>query len=1100
MHTTVPAAEEDRTPRPLWESLIAGLLACTLYLLTVSPTAYPGESAALMVQAAGLDYAPPIAHPVWFWIAQKIAGLGLLSLPLRMNLLSVAAAFACATIFHRLAYRLLLAAIGGKFTAREAQRAARLGAGAGMLALALSVPFWSAATQLHYQAFDLLMLLVWAALLVRFVLGKGTAWPLYLAGLIYGVGIIESVDFIFLAPVAIALTAFALWQRAAFKTWRFFLIGLCTFAGTLLYIPQAKACIQAAIQAGLESQTLSATLVEIWKEQIRTMLDAVPRVGWIYLLLTAILPAIVTAFVANQGINGKKNWSQYTLHLTLTIIAFIALVNAPISPAAIYAPLGKLPVLLSAMVAATVAYLSVYWYLLRHMTQKTEARHGTKGRALAAGRWMGRLCLWPLLALVCLALPTNFFTARAARGAFADRFADEALSAMGTRTWFVADGLLDNHLLIRAKERGLPFNLLSLERGLAPNYATRLKQIIRQANLFPTPADANRMACTLDLGLLPFIQDWMAFDPNITTKLAISSIPDLWYAINLLPVPEGIFFGGAANLDGWKERDILAEALPFWDRMEGILSVGERKNDDTPVEALRKQLRRQLGFAANNLGVLCEDLERYADARKIYACVRAIDPENISALFNQFEMVRRGHFQQDKDLVEKELKSFLAALKHKYPLWSLSRYFGYVRSPELFASLGHSWAISGQPGAAMAGVTKAIELLPKGQKTFALQALASIYAISNEKIKSAAVYRQMLQSDPKNQTALISLTRLALTDGKFDEAQKWLTLAQENRADAKTGTFGVEWAVLHFISGDRTKARIALQQAVDLQPRNLQAWALLVLIQLQQGEVNDVAQITLPKMQAIAGTDDNYFVQLSKAQLNITLLEQFKSEAFGKIPLAELQKRALRYLKPAREAYLRAHYLRPSAKGLMDTVLQLDIAMVDRDNANRHARQVLRVNRKHPLANYVLGSLFLQEGAYGEAEEFLRRAVADEKKATAEACNDLAEVLRRVQKLPEAEHFARLATEKDPKQHVGFETLAAILLARNKLDEADAAITKSRSINSEDPRALITLSAIALRKGDLDRARMALNQARAKRSELSAYEQEELRKLAEQIR
>ena len=184
----------------------------------------------------------------------------------------------------------------------------------------------------------------------------------------------------------------------------------------------------------------------------------------------------------------------------------------------------------------------------------------------------------------------------------------------------------------------------------------------------------------------------------------------------------------------------------------------------------------------------------------------------------------------------------------------------------------------------------------------------------------------------------------------------------------------------------------------------------------------------------------------------------------------------------------------------MDTVLQLDIAMADRDNANRHARQVLRVNRKHALANYVLGSLFLQEDAYGEAEEFLRRAVADEKKATAEACNDLAEVLRRMQKLPEAEHFARLATEKDPKQHIGFETLAAILLARNKLEEADAAINKSRSLNSEDPRALITLSAIALRKGDLDRARMALNQARAKRSELSAYEQAELRRLDEQIR
>lgn len=1078
----------------LWESIAVAVLSLGLYLTTLSPTAYPGESASLIVLAAGLDSLTTTLHPIWLLIARSVANLNILTLPLRLNLLSTLTAVISIAIFHRLAYRILLNHIGGKFTDQEAHTPVHLGALLGSLALMFSVPFWSTATQAHYQTFDLLLFLVWCALITQFTLGNKSTWALYLSGLIYGVSIVESTNFLFLLPFSVGITIFCMWRKKYFTFSRFFLVGLCAFIGLLAYIPQAKAYIQTIQGDGVTTTSTVDAILTIWKTQINAIRATAPRIGWIYLFLTSILPWFVTGLVIDQGFNGKKNWSQYTLHLTLTVIAIVALVNAPISPVGVYLSVGKYPVFLYAMIASTVAYLVTYWSLL----PKNEHRNVSQRQALF-GRYLARLCFWPLATVVCLTVITNFSSARASRGAYVDKFANEILDTLNGRSWFVADGLLDNHLLIQAKCRNIPFNLICLQRDLDPQYIAYLKSHIRKSELFARESDTSRMINTLDLGVLPFVQDWMAFDSEISKKLAISTIPDLWYGINLIPLPAKLFFVGEKDIKSLKDKDILGEYTPFWDRMEAVLAQGERKGEHAPVEFLRAQLRRQMGFVANNLGVICEELDRTADARKIYKRTRTIDPENISALLNQFELVRRGHFQQDKDLIEKELKSFLNGLKHKYPLWSLSRYFGYVRSPELFAGLGHNWAISGQPGAAMIGIEKAIELLPEGQKTFALQTLAGIYSMSNEKIKSANVYKEILKSDPKNRMALVNLTRLALTDGNREEAQKWLALAQKSPSDGKRADLGIEWAALHLISGDIAKARVALQQVVDLQPRNIQAWALLVNVQLLQGEINDVAQITIPKMQNICGTDDNYFIQLSKAQLNVTLFEQLKRELHGKVSLEELTKRCQRYVRPAREAYLRAHYLRPSVRGLMDIVLTYDMAMNDRPAANRHAREVLHVNRKHPLANYVLGSLYLSEGAYGEAEEFLRRAIEDPAQATCEAYNDLAEVLFRLRKLTEAERFARLATEKNPKLHIVWETLACILLENNKLAEADAAIEKCSAIPNDDPRRLITLAAIAHRKGDKDRARMALNQVRSKLNTLSPYYKERIRILSEQI-
>jgi len=169
--------------------------------------------------------------------------------------------------------------------------------------------------------------------------------------------------------------------------------------------------------------------------------------------------------------------------------------------------------------------------------------------------------------------------------------------------------------------------------------------------------------------------------------------------------------------------------------------------------------------------------------------------------------------------------------------------------------------------------------------------------------------------------------------------------------------------------------------------------------------------------------------------------------------------------------------------------------MNDQSAAELHARQVLRTNRKHALANYVMGSLRLQEGEYGEAEDFLRRSV--EANPSSAALNDLAEVLRRIKKLDDAERFAREAIKKNPDLYVAWETLGSILLEAGKnLDEAESAVNKALTLYKDDPRIKITLARIQHKRGSIEKARETLSQVKAEQSKLTEFDLDVMKRLS----
>ena len=187
-------------------------------------------------------------------------------------------------------------------------------------------------------------------------------------------------------------------------------------------------------------------------------------------------------------------------------------------------------------------------------------------------------------------------------------------------------------------------------------------------------------------------------------------------------------------------------------------------------------------------------------------------------------------------------------------------------------------------------------------------------------------------------------------------------------------------------------------------------------------------------------------------------------------------------------------------------MLGLDISLDDKENAESHAKDVLRRNRKAPLANYVMGSLALGRGQYAEAEAYLRIA-ADAPQPVPLALNDLAEVLRRTKNFQEAERYARKATEKAPGLYVAWETLGAVLMdAGLSLDEAEACIRKACELSKDkdgreaDIRMLVSLARIQVRRSDKQHAKVTIRKVRSRIKELSEFEKREFEDVVKGIR
>ena len=1050
-------------------SLVLGIVAAVFYFASMATYAFPGEGAHLMALWRGLDSTTVHLHPLMAFFAKLFGGGNVLG--------PVSGVVSVVALYHLTAF-FVRERINDEAMTQYADRASRI---AGVLA---SVFFMftpavrEASTHLSAYGFDAAWALVTAFLLVGYArAGKRAGW-LYpaLIGVFFALGLADSFLFALLAPGYLA----GIWVVSAKRGNKpygalagFVIVALVAF---FVYAPLAT---------GDFSEAMSASMRELrmWRRVS----------GWLFVAVFAILPFVLSLISSGRAYNKENGFSQWTYHVAMSFVAILAF-STPLSPSELMRPHGILPVVPCALVAFTAAGLFVYWWLLavakvqRNESVDEEAVQ-QKGRPLA-------FTVLPVLALAYgFTVLLHLFAFDGDRGAYADRAAERLIADLGERSWFVTDGLLDDHLRLAAAKSGKDLNLVCLQRDADKHYLDDLAQRVEKDGL--GGVRNKELLLSLKLGVMSFVQDWFASETNLAGKVAVFSAPDLLYAAGHKAVPEFLFFGADASAkpdwSAWKEFDAVF-AKPKGAKTWGSYRLWKERD---PVEMLRLRLRMHLGLVANDRGVWLQDAGDDDGAFAMYELVlNEIDYDNICTLFNEYEMARAGHKKAVQKLadLEKSLRAIVADKDRRYIIWRLASVYGYIRNPDIFVRLGYDWARSGRPGEALSQVRRAVEFVPSERRSGLLNMMAALYANDRDTKKSREVYEQVLAQDAENHDALIGLMRLSILEGDTAKAVEYLERATKSVADDPR--VAVELAMLHLLKGEYAAARAALVKASDGDPSSVRPWSLLAAVVMQQYDASkdeaererllkEVETRILPEMERRVTGRNDYNLQTTRAFLHMRQGEEGR--------------------KKARDALAVASRVRPDVQSTRDLVLGLDIQLNDTEDAERHAREALQRDRRAPLPNYVMGSLALQKGDNEEAEMYLRRA-ADAPQPVPLAQNDLAEVLRRTKRFEEAEHYARLAVRTAPGLYVAWETLGSILLdAGGDLNEAEQCVNRacelSRSADGkeEDVRMLISLARIQIAKGDKQRANMTIRKVQGRIKELSDFEKgefEELKKRA----
>ena len=1077
----------------LWFGVLGvSLLALLIYGCTLARYLYPGESAALFTQSLGLEPLQLPLHPVWGWIVKSIGGgsaVGLNVLGLVCGVLS--AGFLCYLVGF-----FVFQTIGHEDVDKHAGAASLLAGVGSAVMFIFSTPTWMTSTHLDVRQFDVFLALATFMLyvpLVRFPFLTYLLSPVI--GFFVAVGLVEGAIFVPLMPVFLLALVASVVKRG-FKFYAptaLFLVALVV--GYLILANNvADAFLSLPGASDGEYKEASDVLwacVDSYKHEIH---EWIFRSGGLVVVLLSILPFVACVFASPRGLNNERSWSQYLFHAAMTVCCVLATAT-PLSPDGMVRQFGTAPVATTTIIAATCGYLLAYWYLLARVTLQTTDLDAQKIPLHKLGRKAAPFVGGVLACLLLLAGVVNAFSREGDGGAFADACANELLDRMGSRTWLITDGQLDAHLRVAASARGQELNIICIKPRKESEYKAYCKQIadiVEDKRLSAGEKTDKDLSFTLrELGMVEFLKMWFKNDSDIVRHVAVFGWPDFWLWGDYRPVPECLFFGGVKDLKTVDALKARADFEAFWEKMKPTLGSDRRKGSrairdtEDPADRSRLELRRHLGFIANNLGVVLQDNGHDADAYDMYELVLGeIDCDNICALFNVYEIFRSG---KDKNVkrdiavrrreVEQQLKDLADDPTRRYNLRLLSSYYGYVRSPELFVRSGLNWARSGEMGYALAHLRYAIDLASGEEPAKELiNMMASCYAQEGQIDKSREAYLATLEKDAANHDALIGLWRISLQEGALDKAKSYLERAA--KVPTKEGTMRFDEALLHIMNNNLEEARLSLSKLIDLQPHSIQGWALLAGVILQQADkaenekrklkiLAEIDNVILPRMEALADSPRNFFVQMTRA-------------------LALMRKGSDKETQRKTRAALELAWMSRPVVSVGAMVLEFDYRLLDPESAERHALQILRLDSEHAFANWIMGSIRMKEGKMPEAEKYLRTAAAAARPLAA-AQNDLAELLRQSGRLVEAEKYAREAKNTDPKLYVAWETLCATLLDQNtNLDEAEQCIQKAIELaEGKDVRMLLTLARVQLAKKDLVKAHSTLRSLGRRRDELT---------------
>ncbi|MFO7937848.1 MAG: hypothetical protein R6V06_09630, partial [Kiritimatiellia bacterium] len=899
----------------------------------------------------------------------------------------------------------------------------------------------------------------------------------------------SGVPVLFIAALPLILISFIVteWKQSWYRVSRLFMSGLVAVIAFLLtHLISARSFLIALGEVPVRGAVFQV-LISVFRKQLEYFNTVLPRVSWFMVIAFGTGFAFLVWFIIRRSLDNRRSWMLLIVKLLFSLLSVVIIFNLPFSVWALATSGGIIPVFSSMLAATAVALLAVSWKAQAVMDDPADELDtgsdsdgpdepfvvNDKPPVFNILRVAGVFTAPLMLGLILLGGTMNLRAVLRDDGSFMDRAAEELINNLGDRRWLVANGLMDSHILIAAHEKNKKIVLLAPYRVRDRFYCNWLCRIIESDETF-SEKERNWAVSLINYNLHMFINDFFVARDRICSEAACMGLPDIWYESGKVPVPELLFYGGADSVSSINGKKLLRQHNEFLETLPQFFEKGsdELSNLTRRYEAA---LRRHLAFVANNLGVVLDETGMSRQAFRVYDRVLALYPRNISALLNRFEMVSRGLYPEKRDLVEKQLNERVKNTEDRYPLWALNRHFGYVRNYELFVNMGWEWAVSSSPGSVIAGLRRTYAVEKDREKRRNLTAvMAAVYEMKGDAVRSRSYYEELIEDDPRNTAAISGLVRLSLNKGGVAEAREILERGIENGVPA--GNLRKDWAALYLMSGDISQARVTLQAMADQPGADTMTIAMLAMVLIEQGEFAVVESKLLPRLIKMEKSPDNYFALVVEGRI--------------------YQMKGKKWYPKARKKFQRAFTVRSDVSVLRNIIFRLDVALEDRVAAEAHAIEILRGNPDHLLANFFMGSVALEEGEYGEAEEYLKRAAAAPE-PTVEVLNNYAQLLCRIKRTAKAIQIARKATNLAPERYEVWSTLAYVLQDSGDLKGAVKALVKASSLNKTDKRLFIIDGLIAMKQGDVASVKRAVEAVAGEENALPVTSRRDLRKLKE---
>jgi len=819
------------------------LLALGVYCWTLSPVVVPGASALAGLSSLHVGLGRElVGHPLWSIASHLFSTLPLGELPYRLNLFSALCGAGAVYFLFRLVSLALYdvmsedcwraqmedafwkdalseedARTGGQDRINNRGHLIAMGGGAvSALAFAFSTPFWLASTSVHFQTFEILLLLAAGYALMGYW-AKSYMPCAVMAAFLLGLGVVESVYFLVVLPLALLGLLVGGSRHGHISV---FFVGVLVLSFVVGALLAGAAQVGWLLHAGCFNHDL-VRIATLWRESHADGLRAmIACKGGLLMLVQGLLPLLIVYsgryyFVNTHLLNpsmddtqeyADQNSEEHKVRLSgwfwwMTFFIFFgcaayALLNLPGSPWSFSRESDYLPVIPLLGIAMTFGCVFSFVVLCGYGPQPGHAKgknHAAPRNAPRLPRIMSAGMMILACTLIAATVIRNKGEIEGQKALFVDLLCREILEAAPDAHCFVTDGTFDMSLSMQAR---------------------LLKREVVFLNI--RTADATRHP------LAEFLVGWLAEHPEGASQVALLTAPELWYEAGFQALPGPLVYGGAPPDAKLNLKSLLNDQRIFWKKNKHLFAEGAPRS--ILLRNLQKEMKAQASRTANDLGVLCLHNNAREEARDAFSLALDMDPDNLCAWLNQCapEAVDAQKKTGESSLML--LESVSARMQAPSSFDSLrdrERRYGalYLPAVEHLANLCNTLPDSEYPekrstvmqqtqayvrAAILANAEPSVAQQPSLKDTAIDEDMINIVEVITEGYSKAAEnqLRNLLRIRRASLVAWSLLAEVLMTQGNSAEVQS--TVLPEMRLIA--GTKGSEWL-------DLTEGCLALLQA-----------------------------------------------------------------------------------------------------------------------------------------------------------------------------------------------------------------------------------------------------------------------------------------------